>query len=51
VPEAIRAEADLVLAGGALPGAPSTVVDLRAFEISGASRCDDMCYLTGHDAR
>jgi L-threonylcarbamoyladenylate synthase len=33
VPEPIRAEADLVLDGGALPGAPSTVVDLRAFEL------------------
>ena len=32
VPEAIRAEADLVLDGGPLPGTPSTVVDLRAFE-------------------
>jgi L-threonylcarbamoyladenylate synthase len=32
VPEAIRREADLVLDGGALPGTPSTVVDLRAFE-------------------
>ena len=33
VPAEIRAEADLVLDGGALPGAPSTVVDLRAFEL------------------
>jgi L-threonylcarbamoyladenylate synthase len=33
VPAGIRAEADLVLDGGALPGAPSTVVDLRAFEL------------------
>ncbi len=32
VPEAIRREADLVLDGGPLPGTPSTVVDLRAFE-------------------
>ena len=32
VPEAIRRDADLVLDGGALPGTPSTVVDLRAFE-------------------
>jgi L-threonylcarbamoyladenylate synthase len=32
VPEPIRREADLVLDGGALPGTPSTVVDLRAFE-------------------
>ena len=32
VPDAIRAEADLVLDGGELPGTPSTVVDLRAFE-------------------
>ena len=29
----IRAEADLVLDGGPLPGAPSTVVDLRGFEL------------------
>jgi L-threonylcarbamoyladenylate synthase len=35
VPEAIRARADLVLDGGALPGTPSTVVDLRAFERDG----------------
>ena len=33
VPAAIRAEADLVLDGGALPGTPSTVVDLRGFEL------------------
>jgi L-threonylcarbamoyladenylate synthase len=32
VPEPIRAGADLVLDGGELPGTPSTVVDLRAFE-------------------
>jgi L-threonylcarbamoyladenylate synthase len=32
VPDAIRAEADLVLDGGELPGTPSTVVDLRGFE-------------------
>jgi L-threonylcarbamoyladenylate synthase len=32
VPEPIRREADLVLDGGELPGTPSTVVDLRAFE-------------------
>jgi L-threonylcarbamoyladenylate synthase len=35
VPEAIRARADLVLDGGELPGTPSTVVDLRAFESDG----------------
>jgi L-threonylcarbamoyladenylate synthase len=35
VPEAIRARADLVLDGGELPGRPSTVVDLRAFEDGG----------------
>ncbi len=32
VPEAIRERADLVLDGGDLPGTPSTVVDLRAYE-------------------
>jgi L-threonylcarbamoyladenylate synthase len=32
VPERIRAAADLVLDGGELPGTPSTVVDLRAWE-------------------
>jgi L-threonylcarbamoyladenylate synthase len=32
IPEDIRHEADLVLDGGTLPGEPSTVVDLRAFE-------------------
>jgi L-threonylcarbamoyladenylate synthase len=36
VPEAIRREADLVLDGGPLPGTPSTVVDLRAFESTGS---------------
>jgi L-threonylcarbamoyladenylate synthase len=35
VPQAIRAAADLVLDGGELPGTPSTVVDLRAFEDTG----------------
>jgi len=35
VPEEIRARADLVLDGGELPGTPSTVVDLRAFEHDG----------------
>jgi L-threonylcarbamoyladenylate synthase len=35
VPERIRAAADLVLDGGELPGTPSTVVDLRAFEGEG----------------
>ena len=33
VPEAIRAHADLVLDGGELPGTPSTVVDLRGWEL------------------
>jgi len=36
VPAAIRAGADLVLDGGALPGTPSTVIDLRGFERDGA---------------
>lgn len=35
VPEAIRSEADLVLDGGELMGTPSTVVDLRRFELDG----------------
>jgi L-threonylcarbamoyladenylate synthase len=35
VPEAIRRGADLVLDGGELPGTPSTVVDLRAYETGG----------------
>jgi tRNA threonylcarbamoyl adenosine modification protein (Sua5/YciO/YrdC/YwlC family) len=35
VPEPIRRAADLVLDGGELPGTPSTVVDLRAYEESG----------------
>jgi L-threonylcarbamoyladenylate synthase len=35
VPEPLRAGADLVLDGGPLPGTPSTVVDLRAFEATG----------------
>lgn len=33
VPEPIRAHADLVLDGGPLPGTPSTVVDLRDWEL------------------
>jgi L-threonylcarbamoyladenylate synthase len=32
VPEHIRTHTDLVLDGGELPGTPSTVVDLRAYE-------------------
>jgi L-threonylcarbamoyladenylate synthase len=32
VPERLRAEADLVIDGGELPGTPSTVIDLRAYE-------------------
>jgi L-threonylcarbamoyladenylate synthase len=35
VPAAIRRGADLVLDGGELPGAPSTVVDLRRYEAAG----------------
>jgi L-threonylcarbamoyladenylate synthase len=35
VPELIRDSADLVLDAGELPGTPSTVVDLRAFERDG----------------
>jgi L-threonylcarbamoyladenylate synthase len=33
VPESIRRRADLVLDGGELPGTPSTVVDLRGYEL------------------
>jgi L-threonylcarbamoyladenylate synthase len=36
VPEVLRGSADLVLDGGELPGTPSTVVDLRSLEVSGA---------------
>jgi len=35
VPASLRGAADLVLDGGELPGTPSTVVDLRAFEATG----------------
>jgi L-threonylcarbamoyladenylate synthase len=35
VPESIRRGADLVIDGGELPGTPSTVVDLRAYERGG----------------
>jgi L-threonylcarbamoyladenylate synthase len=35
VPEDIRRNADLVLDGGELDGTPSTVVDLRRFELDG----------------
>jgi L-threonylcarbamoyladenylate synthase len=34
VPESIRRAADLVLDGGELPGTPSTVVDLREYELA-----------------
>jgi len=36
VPEPIRRGADLVLDAGELPGTPSTVIDLRAYEDAGA---------------
>jgi L-threonylcarbamoyladenylate synthase len=36
VPELLRAGVDLVIDGGELAGAPSTVVDLRRYEQSGA---------------
>ncbi|HLB21362.1 MAG TPA: L-threonylcarbamoyladenylate synthase [Solirubrobacteraceae bacterium] len=36
VPASLREGADLVLDGGTLPGTPSTVVDLRDYEQSGA---------------
>ena len=36
VPELLRRSADLVIAGGELPGRPSTVVDLRSYEIDGS---------------
>ena len=35
VPAGIRDGADLVLDGGELPGTPSTVIDLRAYEAEG----------------
>ncbi|WP_205699201.1 L-threonylcarbamoyladenylate synthase [Conexibacter sp. SYSU D00693] len=35
VPAPIREAADLLLDGGELPGTPSTVVDLRRFEVDG----------------
>jgi tRNA threonylcarbamoyl adenosine modification protein (Sua5/YciO/YrdC/YwlC family) len=35
VPELLRAAADLVIDAGDLPGTPSTVLDLRAFEAAG----------------
>jgi L-threonylcarbamoyladenylate synthase len=38
VPEPIRAQADLVLDGGELPGTSSTVVDLRDWEIDAQVR-------------
>jgi L-threonylcarbamoyladenylate synthase len=36
VPAAIRDGADLVIDGGELPGTPSTVIDMRGYEESGA---------------
>jgi L-threonylcarbamoyladenylate synthase len=36
VPPLLRDAADLIIDGGELPGTPSTVVDLRAFEDAGA---------------
>lgn len=38
VPPAIRAGADLVIDGGALPGLPSTVIDISALEMAGSWR-------------
>jgi L-threonylcarbamoyladenylate synthase len=35
VPELLRRAVDLVVDGGELPGTPSTVVDLRAYELDG----------------
>jgi L-threonylcarbamoyladenylate synthase len=35
VPKQLRAEADMVIDGGELPGTPSTVVDLRTYERDG----------------
>ena len=35
IPERVRRDADLVLDAGELPGTPSTVVDLRRFELDG----------------
>jgi L-threonylcarbamoyladenylate synthase len=35
VPEPLRAEADMVIDGGELPGTPSTVIDLRDYEHAG----------------
>ena len=35
VPELIRSAAELVIDGGALPGVPSTVVDVRRYEQDG----------------
>ena len=32
VPESLRAQADMVIDGGELPGTPSTVIDLREYE-------------------
>jgi L-threonylcarbamoyladenylate synthase len=36
VPPSLREGADLVLDGGALPGAPSTVIDLRSYDSDGS---------------
>ena len=38
VPEPIRRSADMLLDAGELPGTPSTVIDLRAYERDGAWR-------------
>ena len=38
VPESIRAGADLLLDAGELPGTPSTVIDLRGYEVDGSWR-------------
>jgi tRNA (cmo5U34)-methyltransferase len=35
VPESLRAQADMVIDGGELPGTPSTVIDLRDYEHEG----------------
>jgi L-threonylcarbamoyladenylate synthase len=38
VPESIRTGADLLLDAGELPGTPSTVIDLRGYELNGSWR-------------
>ena len=51
VPQSLRTAADLLLDGGELPGTPSTVIDLRAYEDGGSGRSSARCRRRGRCRR